>query len=121
MPRVKRGIKRRKRVKKILKQSKGYVGGRRRLYKSARNTLEKGLQYQYRDRRQRKRDFRKLWIVRINAAARQNDISYSKFMHGLDLAGVDMDRSVLADIAVTDPNAFKELTDKAKSALAAKK
>jgi large subunit ribosomal protein L20 len=121
MPRVKRGTKRRKRVKKILKQAKGYVGGRRRLYKSARNTLEKGLQYQYRDRRQRKRDFRRLWIIRINAAARQNDISYSKFMHGLSLAGVELDRSVLADLAVNDPNAFKELADKAKSAMSISK
>lgn len=117
MPRVKRGTKRRQRVKKILKASKGYVGGRNRLYKSAKNTLEKGLQYQYRDRKVRKREFRSLWIIRINAAARQNDISYSKFMNGMKKAGIELDRSVLADIAVNDPNAFTQLAKQAKEAL----
>ena len=119
MPRVKRSTKRRARVKKILKLAKGYFGGRRRLYSAARNTVEKGLQYQYRDRKARKREFRSLWIVRINAAAKMNDISYSKLMHGLNLAGVEIDRKVLADIAVRDPKAFTELTKKAKEALAA--
>lgn len=119
MPRVKRSTKRRARVKKILKLAKGYFGGRRRLYSAARNTVEKGLQYQYRDRKARKREFRSLWIVRINAAAKMNDISYSKLMHGLNLAGVEIDRKVLADIAVKDPKAFTELTKKAKEALAA--
>ena len=119
MPRVRRGSKRRTRVKKILKQAKGYVGGRRKLYKSARNTVEKGLQYQYRDRKQRKRDFRRLWITRINAGARQHELSYSKFIHGLNLAGVQLDRSVLADIAVNNPKAFGELASTAKKALTA--
>jgi large subunit ribosomal protein L20 len=118
MPRVKRGTKRRTRVNRILKAAKGFVGGRRRLYKSARNTVEKGLQYQYRDRKQRKREFRKLWITRINAAARIHDLSYSKFIHGLDKAGVELDRSVLADIAVHDEKAFGDLATVAKNALA---
>ncbi len=119
MPRVKRGPKRRARVNRILKQAKGYVGGRRRLYKSARNTVEKGLQYQYRDRKAKKREFRRLWIVRINAGARQHDLSYSKFINGLNRAGVEIDRSVLADLAVNNPNAFGELVVTAKKALEA--
>ena len=119
MPRVKRSTKRRARVKKILKLAKGYFGGRRRLYSAARNTVEKGLQYQYRDRKARKREFRRLWIVRINAAAKMNDINYSKLMHGLDLAGVQIDRKVLAEIAVKDPRAFSELAQKAKKSLPA--
>lgn len=119
MPRVKRSTKRRARVKKILKLAKGYFGGRRRLYSAARNTVEKGLQYQYRDRKARKREFRRLWIVRINAAAKMNDMNYSKLMHGLDLAGVQIDRKVLAEIAVKDPHAFSELAKKAKAALPA--
>lgn len=119
MPRVTRGTTRRKRVKKILKLAKGNVGGRRKLYRSARNTVEKGLQYQYRDRKQRKREFRKLWIIRINAATRQHDLSYSKFIHGLNQAGITLDRSVLADLAVNDAKAFEELVKTAKKSLAA--
>lgn len=119
MPRVRRGTTRRARVNRILKQTKGYVGGRRNLYRSARNTLEKGLQYQYRDRKQRKRDFRRLWIIRINAGVRQHDLSYSKFIHGLSLAGIELDRSVLADLAVNNPEALAELAESAKKALAA--
>jgi large subunit ribosomal protein L20 len=118
MPRVKRSTKRRARVKKILKLAKGYFGGRRRLYSAAKNTVEKGLQYQYRDRKARKREFRRLWIIRINAAAKMNDLNYSKLMHGLNLAGVEIDRKVLADIAVKDPRAFTELARKAKEAIA---
>jgi large subunit ribosomal protein L20 len=109
MPRVKRGTKGRKRHKKILDLAKGNVGGRRRSYRQARSTVEKGLTYAYRDRKVRKRDFRSLWIVRINAAARLHGLSYSKLMAGLKTAGVDLDRKVLADLAVKDPAAFGDL------------
>src|SRR6058998_2952729 len=117
MPRVKRGTKARRRHKKILKLAKGYVGGRRKQYRQARETVEKGLTYAYRDRRVRKREFRSLWIVRINAAARQNGLSYSQLMHGLAKAGVAIDRKILADLAVTDPKGFAALAQTAKSAL----
>jgi large subunit ribosomal protein L20 len=109
MPRVKRGTKTRRRHKKVLKLAKGNVGGRRRGYRQARETVEKGLVYAYRDRKVRKRDFRSLWIVRINAAARLHGLSYSRLMRGLKLAGVDLDRKVLADLAVRDPGAFGDL------------
>jgi len=109
MPRVRRGTKSRQRHKKILKLAKGNVGGRRRGYRQARSTVEKGLTYAYRDRKARKRDFRGLWIVRINAAARTHGLSYSRFVAGLKKAGVDLDRKVLADLAVRDPAAFGEL------------
>jgi large subunit ribosomal protein L20 len=89
--------------------AKGYRGSRSRLYRTAADAVDKALMYAYRDRKQRKRDFRKLWIVRINAAARMNDLSYSKFMHGLKLAGVEMDRKVLAELAVSDPNGFSRI------------
>ncbi len=109
MPRVRRGTKSRQRHKKILKLAKGNVGGRRRGYRQARSTVEKGLTYAYRDRKARKRDFRGLWIVRINAAARTHGLSYNRFVAGLKKAGVDLDRKVLADLAVRDPAAFGEL------------
>lgn len=119
MPRVKRGTKARRRHKKILKLAKGYVGGRRKQYRQARETVERGLVYAYRDRKVRKREFRGLWIIRINAAARQHGLSYSQFMHGLILGGVTVDRKVLADIAVRDPAGFQEFAQVAKTHLAA--
>ena len=109
MPRVKRGTKGRQRHKKLLKLAKGNVGGRRKGYRQARSTVEKGLTYAYRDRKVRKRDFRALWIVRINAAARTHGVTYSRLMAGLKKAGVDLDRKVLADLAVRDPAAFGDL------------
>ncbi len=116
MPRVKRGFKARRRRKKILKMAKGYVGGRRRMFKVAKETVHRALVYAYRDRKQRKRDFRRLWIVRINAAARAHGMSYSRFIAGLKRAGVGLDRKVLADIAVHDPEAFAELARLAQQA-----
>ena len=113
MPRVKGGYKTRQRRKKIIKAAKGYVGGRRRLFKSAKETVEKGLQYAYRDRRVRKREFRKLWITRINAAARVNGTSYSRLIRGLKDSGIDLDRKVLADMAVYDPAAFTQVVKQA--------
>ena len=99
MPRVKRGVAARKRKNRILKQAKGYRGGRGNLLKSAREAVERGWKYAYRDRKQRKRQFRALWIARINAAARENGLSYSRFMNGLKQAGVEVDRKVLAELA----------------------
>jgi large subunit ribosomal protein L20 len=119
MPRVKRGTKARRRHKKLLKLAKGNVGGRRKQYRQARETVERGLTYAYRDRRVRKREFRGLWIVRINAAARQHGLSYSQLMHGLKVGGIGVDRKVLADIAVRDPAGFQEFTRVAKAHLAA--
>jgi len=118
MARVKGGTVARKRRKKILKLAKGYYGSKHRLYKTANEQVMKSLQYAYRDRRQRKRDFRKLWITRINAAARMNGLSYSKFMHGLKLANIDMNRKMLAQIAISDSAAFTAIADQAKAALA---
>ncbi|MBW2108395.1 MAG: 50S ribosomal protein L20 [Deltaproteobacteria bacterium] len=109
MMRVKRGFKARRRRKKILKLAKGYRGGRGKLYRTAADAVDKALQYAYRDRRARKRDFRKLWIARINAAARMNDLSYSRFISGLKQAGVEIDRKILAELAVSDPKAFSHL------------
>jgi large subunit ribosomal protein L20 len=109
MPRVKRGVTARARHKKVLKQARGYYGARSRVYRVAKQAVIKAGQYAYRDRRQRKRQFRALWIVRINAAARQCGISYSRFMNGLKKAAVELDRKVLADIAVYDKEAFAEL------------
>jgi large subunit ribosomal protein L20 len=109
MPRVKRGTKGRQRHKKLMKLAKGNVGGRRKGYRQARSTVEKGLTYAYRDRKVRKRDFRGLWIVRINAASRTHGVTYSRLMAGLKKAGVDLDRKVLADLAVRDPAAFGDL------------
>jgi large subunit ribosomal protein L20 len=113
--RVKRGFKARRRRNKVLKLAKGFRGGRSKLYRTASDSVDKALMYAYRDRRARKRDFRKLWIIRINAAARMNDISYSKFMNGLKLSGSELDRKVLADLAVCDPSAFSQLASKARS------
>lgn len=117
MPRVKRGNTARKRRKKILKQAKGYYGGRHRYFKHAKETLHRAWQYQYRDRRRKKRDFRRLWITRINAAARQHGMSYSRFMGGLNKAGIELNRKVLADMAVFDPEAFEQVVEAAEEAL----
>ena len=114
MPKVRSNVARLKRKKKIMEAAKGARGGRSKLYKSAKETVERGMRYAYRDRRNRKRDFRRLWIVRINAAARLHDLSYSRFMAGLKKAGVDINRKVLADLAVRDPAAFGELAEVAK-------
>ncbi|MCF2946847.1 50S ribosomal protein L20 [Paraglaciecola aquimarina] len=118
MARVKRGVVARARHKKVLKQAKGYYGARSRVYRVAVQAVTKAGQYAYRDRRQRKRQFRQLWIARINAAARQNGMSYSRFINGLKKASVEIDRKILADIAVHDKNAFSALVDAAKGALA---
>ncbi len=109
MPRVKRGVTARARHKKVLKQAKGYYGARSRVYRVAKQAVIKAGQYAYRDRKQRKRQFRSLWIVRINAAARECGLSYSRFMNGLSKAEIEIDRKVLADIAVHDKDAFAEL------------
>jgi large subunit ribosomal protein L20 len=114
MPRVKRGVAAHRRHKRILKEAKGYFGTRHSLIKTAREAVEKGWKYAYRDRKQRKREFRSLWIARINAAAREHDLSYSRFVHGLAQAGVEIDRKNLAHLAVTDPDAFAELAKLAK-------
>jgi large subunit ribosomal protein L20 len=114
MSRVVRGTKARKRRKKILKLAKGFVGNRSRGFRAARETVERAFAYAYRDRKTRKRDMRRLWIVRINAAVRENGMSYSKFMNGLNKAGVDMDRKVLADLAVRDSAGFAKLVELAK-------
>lgn len=114
MPRVKGGTVTRKRRKKVLKLAKGYFGSKHTLYKVANQQVMKSLQYAFRDRRQKKRDFRKLWIARINAAARINGLSYSHLMHGLKLAGIEVNRKMLADLAITDANAFAELANIAK-------
>ena len=119
MARVKRGVMVRKRHNKLLKQAKGFQGSRSRRVKVARETLMKALWYAYRDRRNRKRDFRRLWITRINAAARQNGMSYGTFMHGLKLAGIEIDRKVLADIAVRDADTFRRFAEAAREALPA--
>ncbi len=117
MPRVKGGTVARKRRKKILKLAKGYYGSKHTLYKTANEQVMHSLQYAYRDRKQRKRNFRKLWITRINAAARINGMSYSKFMNGLKIAGIEIDRKVLADLAVHNPESFASIVESAKSAL----
>jgi len=116
MPRARNNVAAHRRHKKILRQAKGNYGGRSRLYRTARETVQKGLAYAYRDRRNRKRDFRRLWIIRINAAARLNGLSYSAFINGLKKAGVLLNRKMLADIAVRDSKAFAELADTARSA-----
>ena len=117
MPRAKRGNKRLERRKKILKLAKGYRGTKSKLYRSAKESVERGLNFAYTGRRLKKRDFRSLWIVRIGAAARLNGLNYSQFMHGLKLAGIELDRKVLADLAVHQPDAFTELSGQAKNAL----
>jgi large subunit ribosomal protein L20 len=115
MARVKGGFIRAHRRKKIMKLAKGYFGSKHRLFKTAKEQVMKSLLYAYRDRRQRKRDFRKLWIARINAASRQNGLSYSKLMHGLKLSGIDINRKILADLAVNDAKAFTDLATAAKA------
>ena len=117
MSRVKRGIRVRARHHKIIKQAKGYWGHKSKLFKVANQQVLKSGNYAYRDRRNKKRDFRKLWIARINAAARLNGMSYSRFMDGLKKSGVELDRKVLSDIAITDPKGFTALVEKAKAAL----
>ena len=119
MPRVKGGFKSHRRHKKVLKMAKGYRGGRSKLYRSAVETVDRALNYAYRDRRVRKRDFRRLWIVRINAAARLHGLSYSRFIDGLTKAKVEVDRKILAEIAVSDPSAFGKYADIASAALVA--
>ncbi len=119
MPRVKGGPQTHRRHKKVLKEARGYNQGRHRLFKRANESVLKARAYQYRDRRNRKRDFRRLWIQRINAAARANGSSYGSFMHGLSLAGIELDRKILADIAVRDPAGFSSLAEMAASAQAA--
>ena len=115
MARVKRGVAAKKRRKRILQEAKGNYGARGRLLKSAREAVERGWRYAYRDRKQRKRQFRALWIVRINAAAREHGISYSRLVHGLEQAGLEVDRKVLAELALADPKAFATLAELAKS------
>jgi large subunit ribosomal protein L20 len=109
MPRVKRGFKARHRRRKVLKAAKGYRGGQSKLFKTATISVNRARMFAYRDRRARKRDFRRLWIIRINAAARENGLSYSKLMGGLHKAGIDIDRKILADMAVNDPAAFSKV------------
>jgi len=115
--RVKRGFKARRRRKKVLKLAKGFRGGRSKLFRTAADAIDKALMYAYRDRRVRKRNFRKLWIARINAAARMNNLSYSKFIHGLKLAGVELDRKVLAELAISDPSGFSQIASLASEQL----
>jgi large subunit ribosomal protein L20 len=115
MPRAKGGPKTRRRHKKIMKLAKGYVGGRRKTYRQARETVERGLTYAYRDRKQRKRDLRSLWVVRINAAARPHGLSYSRLVAGLKAAGVELDRKMLAALALDDPTAFAEIVGLART------
>ena len=119
MARVKRGVQARRRHKKVLKKAKGYYGARSRIYRVAAQAVTKAGQYAYRDRRQRKRQFRRLWIVRINAAARMNGLSYSRMIDGLKKASIQIDRKVLADIAVHDEATFSAIAEKAKASLAA--
>lgn len=116
MPRVKRGYKTRQRRKKVLKAAKGYRGGHSKLFRTAAGTVDKARMYAYRDRRNKKRDFRKLWIIRINAAARVNGLSYSQFMGGINRAGIDLDRKMLAEMAVNDPIAFSKIARMAMTA-----
>lgn len=118
MARVKRGQNKNKRHKRILKQAKGYFGAKSKLYKTANQAVMKSLNYAYIGRKRRKRDFRKLWIQRINAAARLNGMSYSRFMHGLKLANVDINRKMLSELAIHDEKAFAQLTELAKKQLA---
>lgn len=117
MPRVKHSVASNRRKKKVLKKTRGYWGARSRLYRTAQEALDRAQVYAYRDRRNRKRDFRRLWIARINAAARLNGLSYSQFVHGLNLAGVQLNRKLLADMAVQDPQAFAAVAEQAKAKL----
>ncbi len=117
MPRVKTGTVRRARHKKILKMAKGFYSGRRKHFRKAKEQVERSLVYAFRDRKQKKRDFRSLWIIRINAACRLNGINYSNFIHGLKKAGIELDRKILADMAMNDAEAFSSLVTSAKAAL----
>src|SRR5918996_6668683 len=114
MPRVRSNVARLKRKKQVMKAARGAFGARSKLWKAAKENVERGWRYAYRDRKNKKRDFRRLWIVRINAAAHQNDMSYSVFMNGLKKAGIVVDRKILAELAVSDPAAFTALVDKAR-------
>ena len=116
--RVKTGIVRHRRHKKLLKQARGFYSGRRKHFRKAKEQLERSLVYAYRDRRQKKRDFRKLWIIRINAATRLNGMNYSTFIHGLKLANIELDRKVLADMAMNTPESFAKVAQASKEALA---
>jgi large subunit ribosomal protein L20 len=120
MPRSTSAPARNKRKKKIFNEAKGYFGGRKNLYRVAKDAVEKGWEHAYRDRKKKKRNFRQLWIARINAAVRQHDLSYSRFISGLKAAGVELDRKALADLAVRNPEAFNAVVDRAKEGLAAK-
>ena len=117
MARVKTGVVRRRRHKKILKLAKGFYSGRRKHFRKAKEQLERSLVYAYRDRRRKKRDFRRLWIIRIFAACRLNDLSYSQFINGLKKAGIELDRKILADLAMNDAKAFSKIAETAKKAL----
>ncbi len=117
MPRTKGAVPRNARKKKVFKTAKGYFGGRKNLYRTAKDAVERGWEHAYRDRKKKKRNFRQLWIARINAAAREHDLSYSRFMHGLDRAGIELDRKALADLAVRDPGAFGALVERAREGL----
>lgn len=117
MPRVKRAVNAHKKRRTILKRAKGYYGAKSRTYRAAKEQVQHSLQYQYRDRRNKKREIRRLWITRINAAARINGLSYSVFMNGLKKAGVELDRKVLSDMAIADPDAFAQLAEISKAAL----
>ena len=116
--RVKTGVVRTRRHKRLLKQARGFYSGRRKHFRKAKEQLERSLVYAYRDRRQKKRDFRRLWIVRINAAARLNGMNYSTFMHGLKLANIELDRKILADMAMNAPESFTKVADASKAAIA---
>ena len=119
MPRVKRGVTAKKKRRTVLTRAKGYYGAKSRSYRAAKEQVQHSLAYSYRDRRVRKREIRKLWIARINAGARLNGMSYSQFMHGLKTAGIELDRKVLSDMAITDPAGFTQLVETAKAAIAA--
>jgi large subunit ribosomal protein L20 len=121
MPRVKRSVHARKKRRKVLEQAKGYFGLKKSNYKYAKEQVEHSLVYAYRDRKAKKRTFRRLWIMRINAAARNHDLSYNQFIAGCKQAGIELDRKVLADLAVSDPDAFGHIAEQAKAALAATK
>jgi len=120
MARVKRGVSAHSRHKKVVKQAKGYSGRNKNVFRAAVERVERGLQYAYRDRRVRKRNFRSLWIQRINAGAREHGLSYSQFMNGMKRAGIELDRKILSDLAVREPAAFKALAEQAQAALAAR-
>ena len=117
MPRARSNVPRLKRKKGVMKAARGAFGGRSKLWKAAKENVERGWKYAYRDRKAKKRDFRRLWVTRINAAARQNDMSYSVFMNGLKLSGLEVDRKILADLAVHDPDAFSAIAEKVRKAL----